>query len=128
MHVLAAASLNSALTASISFQLIHCIHRHCVFAIPEELRHFFLSDRSLLNCLFPLSGALSCTTMAFCSRASFSQPKYFAIYLCTSLAICRIIPTIRTYGTATAHLLFRRCVLLITLFADIHCILHHGQK
>lgn len=37
---------------SMSFKLIHCIHRHCVFTIPEELRHFFLSDRSLLNCLF----------------------------------------------------------------------------
>lgn len=39
-------------TTSMSFKLIHCIHRHCVFTIPEELRHFFLADRSLLNCLF----------------------------------------------------------------------------
>ena len=37
---------------SMAFQLIHCTHRHCVFTIDEELRHFFLEDRSLLNCLF----------------------------------------------------------------------------
>lgn len=39
-------------SASMSFKLIHCIHRHCVFTIDEELRHFFLEDRSLLDCLF----------------------------------------------------------------------------
>ena len=35
-----------------SFKLIRCTHRHCVFTIDEELRHFFLEDRSLLDCLF----------------------------------------------------------------------------
>ena len=35
-----------------SFKLISCTHRHCVFTIPEELRIFFLNDRSLLNILF----------------------------------------------------------------------------
>lgn len=39
-------------TTSMSAKLIYCTHRHCVFTIPEELRHFFLEDRSLLNCLF----------------------------------------------------------------------------
>ena len=39
-------------TTSMSFKLINCSHRHCVFTISEELRHFFLEDRSLLNCLF----------------------------------------------------------------------------
>ena len=34
------------------FKLIQCTHRHCVFTIDEELRHFFLEDRSLLDCLF----------------------------------------------------------------------------
>lgn len=32
--------------------LVNCSHRHCVFTIPEELRHFFLEDRNLLDCLF----------------------------------------------------------------------------
>ena len=35
-----------------SCKLISCVHRHCVFTIPEELRSYFLKDRSLLNCLF----------------------------------------------------------------------------
>ena len=35
-----------------SCKLVACVHRHCVFTIPEELRIYFLKDRSLLNCLF----------------------------------------------------------------------------
>ena len=37
---------------NMSFKLVRSSHRHCVFTIPEELRIFFLKDRSLLNCLF----------------------------------------------------------------------------
>lgn len=37
---------------SMSFKLINCNHRHCVFTIPQQLRIFFRKDRSLLNCLF----------------------------------------------------------------------------
>lgn len=39
-------------STQMSFKLIRCTHRHCVFTIDEELRHFFLKDRSLLDCLF----------------------------------------------------------------------------
>ena len=39
-------------TTSMSFKLVHVQHRHCVFTIDENLRDFFLKDRSLLNCLF----------------------------------------------------------------------------
>ena len=39
-------------STSMSFKLIKCTHRHCVFTIDEQLRPFFLKDRSLLNCLF----------------------------------------------------------------------------
>ena len=39
-------------TTSMSFKVIDINHRHCVFTIAEELRIFFLKDRSLLNCLF----------------------------------------------------------------------------
>jgi hypothetical protein len=35
-----------------SCKLVSCVHRHCVFTIPEELRVYFLKDRTLLNCLF----------------------------------------------------------------------------
>ena len=43
---------SQARSTSMSFKLIHCVHRHCVFTIDDELRHFFLDDRSLLDCLF----------------------------------------------------------------------------
>ena len=39
-------------TTSMSFKLVNVNHRHCVFTIDENLRDFFLNDRSLLNCLF----------------------------------------------------------------------------
>ncbi|MBQ4059901.1 MAG: transposase [Lachnospiraceae bacterium] len=39
-------------TTNMSFKLIRVQHRHCVFTIDENLRDFFLQDRSLLNCLF----------------------------------------------------------------------------
>ena len=35
-----------------SFKLIRCTHRHCVFTIDQALRPLFPKDRSLLNCLF----------------------------------------------------------------------------
>ena len=34
------------------FKLVSVQHRHCVFTIDENLRDFFLQDRSLLDCLF----------------------------------------------------------------------------
>ena len=39
-------------TTCMSFKLVNVTHRHCVFTIDENLRAFFLSNRSLLHCLF----------------------------------------------------------------------------
>jgi hypothetical protein len=39
-------------TTTMSFKVITAQHRHCVFTIAEELRPYFLNDRTLLNCLF----------------------------------------------------------------------------
>ena len=39
-------------TTSMSFKLINVQHRHCVFTIDSELRHFFLENRELLGLLF----------------------------------------------------------------------------
>ena len=39
-------------TTSMSFKLVNVPHRHCVFTIDENLREYFLKDRSLLDCLF----------------------------------------------------------------------------
>ncbi len=33
-------------------KLINTVHRHCVFTIDDKLRHYFLENRDLLNCLF----------------------------------------------------------------------------
>ena len=35
-------------TTSMSFKIINTQHRHCVFTIDSELRHFFLEKRKLL--------------------------------------------------------------------------------
>jgi len=43
---------NQVRSSNMSFKLVSCIHRHCVFTIPEELRIYFLKDRKLLNLLF----------------------------------------------------------------------------
>lgn len=40
---------------SIFSKLIRCTHRHIVFTIPQELRIFFLRDRTLLHLLFKAS-------------------------------------------------------------------------
>lgn len=39
-------------TTSMAFRIIDVQHRHCVFTIDDHLRHYFLEDRTLLNCLF----------------------------------------------------------------------------
>ena len=39
-------------STAMSFKLINCTHSHLVFTIDESLRHFFLEDLDLLNCLF----------------------------------------------------------------------------
>jgi len=37
---------------SMSLKMVKCIHRHCVFTIPEQLRNYFRKDRALLHVLF----------------------------------------------------------------------------
>ena len=43
---------------AMSFKLINCQHRHCVFTISKELRHYFYEDRELLNCLFEAASSV----------------------------------------------------------------------
>ena len=40
------------LANNINHKLINCKHRHIVFTIPQQLRHYFLDFPQLLNCLF----------------------------------------------------------------------------
>ena len=47
-------------STSMSFKLVNVKHRHFVFTIDENLRDFFLQDRSLLPCLFhSVAGVIS---------------------------------------------------------------------
>lgn len=39
-------------TTNMSFKLINVSHRHCVFTVDENLRHFFFENQELLGCLF----------------------------------------------------------------------------
>lgn len=39
-------------STNMAFKLLNFTHRHCVFTIDENLRHFFLEDRNRLNYLF----------------------------------------------------------------------------
>lgn len=57
-------------TTSMAFKLIHVTHRHCVFTIDENLRPFFLEDRSLLHCLFH---AVSSVVLRMFSKLNKSQ-------------------------------------------------------
>ena len=51
-------------STSMSFKIIDVQHRHCVFTIASELRHFFLEDRSLLNCLFSAVNSVDLQSVA----------------------------------------------------------------
>ena len=46
---------------NMSFKLVSCTHRHCVFTIPEELRIFFLKIVLCSTYSFTLFVTLSCT-------------------------------------------------------------------
>lgn len=52
-------------TTSMSFKLVNVVHRHCVFTIDQNLRDFFLQDRTLAF------GAISIIlTIPFCVMLS----------------------------------------------------------
>ena len=64
---------------AMAFKLIQSTHRHCVFTIDKELRHFFLEDRSLLDCLFHAVRSVVLTDQQIkelCTRL-YLCPSYF---------------------------------------------------
>lgn len=66
-------------TTAMSFKLIDCEHRHCVFTIPEELRSFFLKDRSLLNCLFHAVQSVVLRMFSKLSKAEHFVPGFICV-------------------------------------------------
>lgn len=61
---------------SISRKLINCTHRHLVFTIPVELRHFFRQDRNLLNLLFKASSNVILSWFYDLNKAESFKPGF----------------------------------------------------
>lgn len=82
-------------TTPMSFKLIACQHRHCVFTIPNELRHYFLQDYSLLNSLF--SAVRSVVLRMF---VKISKSESFVLgFIC-------VLPTLRRSLQWNPHIFF----------------------
>ena len=60
-------------STSMSFKLLRCNHRHCVFTIDEELRHFFLEDRPSWTAFSRLSAVSyhTCSIRSTCPKTLF---------------------------------------------------------
>ena len=71
-------------STSMAFKLVNCTHRHCVFTIDEELRHFFLEDRSLLNCLFR---AVQSVILHMFNKINKSQTLFLVLFVCFTLSV-----------------------------------------
>ena len=68
-------------TTAMSCKIINVNHRHCVFTIDDELRHFFAEDRSLLGLLFT---AVQKTILRLFHKDSKIELFYSRVYLCSS--------------------------------------------
>lgn len=104
-------------STAMSFKLINYTHRHLIFTIDDSLRHFFLEDRSLLNCLLTEGGFSDATQ----NRLSNMSAAALAVLL---LPFPGLIPTMGktspfiTTGMKTilsSERLFRQLILLSRL-------------
>lgn len=66
-------------TTAMSAKIINCTHRHCVFTIPQELHHFFLEDRNLLNCLFSAVRSVILHTFHKANKAERFTPGFICV-------------------------------------------------
>lgn len=64
---------------SIESKLIRCSHRHVVFTIPQELRIFFLQNRSLLHLLFQAASSVILSMFARLNRQQLYTPGVVAV-------------------------------------------------
>ena len=67
-------------TTSMSFKLVNVNHRHCVFTIDENLRDFFLNDRSLLNCLFHAVNSVISRMFFQLNKSKNFTPGFIMVY------------------------------------------------
>lgn len=66
-------------TSDISFKLIKCSHRHCVFTIDESLRIFFRRDRSCLNLLFKAVRSVILRMFSKINKSKSFTPSFVAV-------------------------------------------------
>lgn len=66
-------------TTNMSFKLISVKHRHCVFTIDENLRHFFLENRDLLDCLFHAVSSVVSEMFRKINRSKNFTPGYIMV-------------------------------------------------
>ena len=80
-------------TTSMTFKLINVKHRHCVFTIDENLRDFFLKERSLLDCLF--HSVASVISRMFFEVRVFSERRAFCSKAASTAALSKLSPSFR---------------------------------
>lgn len=68
-------------TTNMSFKLVNVAHRHCVFTIDENLRDFFLYDRSLLNCLFHAVNSVISRMFFKLNKSKNFTPGFIMVYI-----------------------------------------------
>ena len=84
-------------TTSMSFKLVNVQHRHCVFTIDENLRDFFLEDRTLLDCLFH-----SVTSVV--SRMFFKKKEVTKIFINSKNTVAVLdINKFKRHGSSAFH-------------------------
>lgn len=64
---------------SMSFKLIPVQHRHCVFTIDEDLRHFFLDYPDLLHCLFHSVTSVICRMFHKLNKSQNFTPGFIMV-------------------------------------------------
>ena len=64
---------------SMSFKLIPVQHRHCVFTIDEDLRHFFLDYPDLLHCLFHSVTSVICPMFHKLNKSQNFTPGFIMV-------------------------------------------------
>ena len=64
---------------SMSFKLIPVQHRHCVFTIDEDLRHFFLDYPDLLHCLFHSVTSVICRMFHKLNKSKNFTPGFIMV-------------------------------------------------
>lgn len=109
-------------TTSMSFKLIAVRHRHCVFTIDENLRDFFLNDRSLLDCLFHAVNSVVSRMFFKTNKSKNFTPGFIMVSILLAVILNGIlISTVLFLKAALATMLSGATfIILITPSSEMH--------